>query len=157
MNRMKLISRLEEIFVSVLLVVLVLFTFVNVLLRYVFQYSISGSVEFSILLFAWIIFVGTSMAVKSGSHIKINLIESFLSEKSKQITTMAISLLILMISLYMSIHGFIYSYKVVGETLGSTNIPKVFVYLSFPVGFILSSVHLLHYFIIIFSGKGEES
>lgn len=141
---MKTLSKIESFVVLTLLVVLVVFTFANVVLRYIFDYSILGSVEFSILIFAWLIFLGSSMAISTKQHIKITLLEGMLSKKANEILSTFLSLIILCVSLYLAVSGFSLTFKVFGETLGATNLPKAAVYLAFPVGFALSSVHLIH-------------
>jgi len=139
----KLLSKIELFIVNILLIILVILTFVNVLLRYFFNYSISGSVELSILLFSWIIFIGSSIAVRKSEHIKIDILDNILPEKGQNYLNLFISMTVLIVCLFLCINGAILTIKVFGETLGATKLPKAAVYMSFPIGFGLSSIHLI--------------
>ncbi|MFS0575593.1 TRAP transporter small permease [Sporosarcina sp. 179-K 3D1 HS] len=145
---LKIISRLEETVVNLIMVVLVILTFTNVVLRYVFNYSIPGSVEVSILLFAWIVFVGSSVAIKNKTHIKIDLLEAILPKKYKKIVSLLISIMLVILAACMCFYGFIFTYDVMGETLGASNIPKSLVYLAFPIGFGLMGIHLMNQIVL---------
>lgn len=141
-------SRLEEALVNVIMVILVILTFINVVLRYIFDYSIPGSVELSILLFAWIIFIGSSVAMKNKGHIKIDLLEAILPKKGTRFLSILIGIMLITLSAFMCFYGFIFTYDVIGETLGASNIPKALVYLAFPIGFGLMGIHLINHLVI---------
>lgn len=150
---MKLLLKIEKFFVGTLLAILIVFTFVNVILRYFFNYSMMGSVEISILMFAWIVFVGSSIAISSDSHIKINLLEFMLSDKINRSLSIVISVIILIVSIYLCFIGVIFTIEVFGEKLGATNIPKALVYASLPVGFGLTSIHIIYQLMTVFKAK----
>lgn len=70
MNKKKLINNIESfICVIALIAMLVLLTY-QVILRW-FGYSNAWSEEVARYLFIWIVFIGSSMAVQTGSHITI--------------------------------------------------------------------------------------
>ncbi|KYG89302.1 hypothetical protein A0U40_10915 [[Bacillus] sp. KCTC 13219] len=151
---MKVISLVEEAIVFILTAILVVLTFINVILRYFFNYSISGSVEISILLFAWIIFVGSSMAFKYKNHISIDIVEALLPTTAKKILNFMISTILLVFTAVMSVYGTVLTINVLGESLGATTIPKSLVYSAFPVGFGLMTIRLIQQLFKTVKGEG---
>ena len=62
-------------YISVLfLTILIISTFTQVLLRYVFSYSISGLSEFNVYSLLWIVFLAVPYTSRSEKHIKAEFI-----------------------------------------------------------------------------------
>ncbi len=68
-----LINRLEESFIALLMAVMTLFTFLQVILRYIFNSGIIWAQEFTIFVFAWLVLFGMSYGVRVGAHIGVDL------------------------------------------------------------------------------------
>ena len=66
---MRWFDKLEESLLALLMAAMTLVTFVQVVARYVFNYSFVWAMEFTGVLFAWLIFVGMSYGVLSLIHI----------------------------------------------------------------------------------------
>jgi len=62
------LERLEEGLIAFLLAAMTIVTFVQVIARYVFNYSFSWALELVTYLFAWLIFLGIPYGVRVGSH-----------------------------------------------------------------------------------------
>jgi len=78
----KLLNALEHllkgtIFVS--LALMVIFVFLNVVLRYMFNSGLAWSGEVARYLFVWIIFLGSVIAVKEQSHLGVDILVSKLN------------------------------------------------------------------------------
>ena len=71
---MRLLEKLEEGLLSLLMAAMVLVTFVQVVARYFFNYSFTWALEATTVLFAWLIFIGMSYGVRVGVHIGIDLL-----------------------------------------------------------------------------------
>jgi C4-dicarboxylate transporter DctQ subunit len=67
-----LLDRLEEWLIALLLAVMTLITFIQVVLRYVFNTGWTWALEGTSFMFAWLIFLGMSYGVKKGSHIGVD-------------------------------------------------------------------------------------
>ena len=65
---MRWVERLEEGLLALLLAVMVAITFMQVIARYIFNYSFVWALEVTTVLFAWLIFLGMSYGVRVGSH-----------------------------------------------------------------------------------------
>lgn len=66
------VSRFEENVVAVLLAIITLVSFVQVIARYGFNTGWGGALEFTRILFAWIILFGMSYGVKTGTHLGVD-------------------------------------------------------------------------------------
>lgn len=66
-------DHLEEGLIALLLSSMTLLTFVQVVLRYVFNSGITWALEATTYLFGWLIFFGIGYGVKIGSHIGVDI------------------------------------------------------------------------------------
>src|SRR5699024_11998103 len=64
---------------------IILLTFLQVCLRYMFSHSFAWIEEVSRYLFVWIVFLGAAIAFDADSHIKIDVIENKLPKKIKRL------------------------------------------------------------------------
>ena len=71
---MKIIDRLEEWIISLMLLAMTTLTFVQVVMRYVFNSGFSWAQELTGLCFAFMIFVGISYGVRVGAHIGVDAV-----------------------------------------------------------------------------------
>ena len=67
----------EEVLMSVTLIGVVVFMAVHVFCRYVLKAPLSWTEECTRYLFIWFTFSGVGYGIKHGSHIRVNIIESF--------------------------------------------------------------------------------
>jgi TRAP-type C4-dicarboxylate transport system permease small subunit len=72
------IDHLEEGVCAFLLAVMTFIAFVNVLTRYLVQYSLAFTEELVVNLFVWLTLLGTAIAFRQGSHLGF----SFLTDRS---------------------------------------------------------------------------
>ncbi|SDZ28666.1 C4-dicarboxylate transporter, DctQ subunit [Jannaschia faecimaris] len=75
----------EETAIAVLLGLMTLLTFVNVVLRYVFNQSVIWSLEVILILFAWLVIFGVSYAFKITAHLGVDAVTNLLPSKAKRI------------------------------------------------------------------------
>ena len=66
------VTRLEENILAVLMAVITLVSFSQVVARYGFNSGWSGALEFTRILFAWIILFGMSYGIKTGLHLGVD-------------------------------------------------------------------------------------
>lgn len=82
---MRWIERLEEGLIALLLAAMTLLTFVQVVARYVFNYSFVWALELTGVLFAWLIFLGMSYGVRVGAHIGIDALVRMLGRRTARV------------------------------------------------------------------------
>lgn len=71
-------DRIEETLIALILGSMALLTFANVIARYVFNSNILWALETTVFLFAWLVLLGASYAVKKNSHLGVDLIVELL-------------------------------------------------------------------------------
>ena len=77
MGKNKIISfidKLEEILLVSMFVLMVLIIFIQVIMRYVFNNSLSWSEELGKFLFVWLSWIGISIGERRNEHIKITML-----------------------------------------------------------------------------------
>jgi TRAP-type C4-dicarboxylate transport system permease small subunit len=100
------LSNLEEILCGFFLVSMVGLVIVNVLLRFLFNYSITWAEEVSTICFVWSVFVGASAVYKHKMDIGIDVLILTLPFSAQQYIRLFVSVLLLLINgyiFYMSI------------------------------------------------------
>ena len=76
---------IEEAIIASCLGLMTIITFANVIARYVFNSNILWALELTVFLFAWLILIGASYAVKKHVHIGIDVIINMVSEPTRKI------------------------------------------------------------------------
>ena len=79
------INRIEEISIALCLGLMTLITFSNVVARYIFNSNILWALELTVFLFAWLVLMGASYAVKNHAHIGVDIVINHLSPKVKKL------------------------------------------------------------------------
>ena len=70
----ELVQRMEENFLALLLATITLVSFAQVIARYGFNTGWGGTLEFTRILFAWMILFGMSYGVKTGTHLGVDAV-----------------------------------------------------------------------------------
>jgi C4-dicarboxylate transporter DctQ subunit len=66
------LDRIEETAIALILGSMTLLTFANVVARYVFNSNIFFALELTVFLFAWLVLLGASYAVKKTLHLGVD-------------------------------------------------------------------------------------
>ena len=80
------IHHIEEGAIALILGVMTLITFVNVVLRYVFNSSLIWGLELTLILFAWLVLLGMSYAVKVTAHLGVDAVINMLGTRARKAT-----------------------------------------------------------------------
>ncbi|MCB6992064.1 TRAP transporter small permease [bacterium 210820-DFI.6.37] len=151
-------NKFEEIFLVVLLVAMVLLIFVQVVLRYIFNSSLSWSEELSRILFIWVSWIGISLGQKKGEHIKITMVTDKLKGNAKKIMLLLADVCTIVILVILCVKGT----EVVSQTMGlgaampGTGCPKWLVYSAVPVSCLLMTIRVAKDFVFTLTGKNQE-
>jgi C4-dicarboxylate transporter DctQ subunit len=117
-----------------LLVGVVVSSSIQVITRYVFNASLTGSEEFARYCAIWMSMLGASICVKYGSHASISFLNDFLKGKTKLIHSIAINLVIIIFAFILIQQGFNIVKVTTTQLSPSLRIPMSYVYLAIPVG-----------------------
>ncbi len=131
-----LLSWLEEAFVGAGLAFASGLLFVNVVLRYWFLAPISWAEELSLYLVVWMVFVGSSVAVRTRGHIAIDLLALTLSPANRRRLILAVGALVL---IFLGVFGYFSGehtlrVRASGQLTPVMLAPMWLTYLAMPVG-----------------------
>ncbi|HHW7519515.1 TRAP transporter small permease [Mannheimia haemolytica] len=91
----QLVGKLLEILVVVILSAMSILVFVNVVLRYGFNSSISMTEEVSRYMFVWLAFLGAVLAFSENQHVKVTMLTDKLSPTARNILSVVTDLAML--------------------------------------------------------------
>lgn len=72
-------DQIEETLIATILGLMTLITFANVIARFVFNSNILWALELTVFLFAWLVLLGASYAVKTHTHLGVDAIVNMVS------------------------------------------------------------------------------
>jgi C4-dicarboxylate transporter DctQ subunit len=78
-------DKAEETLIAFFLGAMTLLTFVNVIMRYVFNDNILWALELTVFMFAWMVLVGASYGVKKHFHIGVDVVINLAPEGGRKI------------------------------------------------------------------------
>jgi C4-dicarboxylate transporter DctQ subunit len=79
------IDSLEENLIAMLLGLMTLLTFANVVVRYGFNGNILWALELTVFMFAWLVLLGASYAVKKKAHLGVDAIINLVSPATRRV------------------------------------------------------------------------
>jgi TRAP-type C4-dicarboxylate transport system permease small subunit len=108
MEKNKLISfidKIEEILLVSMFALMVLIIFVQVIMRYIFNNSLSWSEELGKFLFVWLSWIGISIGAKRNEHIKITMLTDKLSPSARKIVDIISEIIVIAICSVTTYYG----------------------------------------------------
>jgi C4-dicarboxylate transporter DctQ subunit len=135
----KIMNRLEEGMIILLLSGMTLLTFVQVVARYVFNSGFVWALEVTTYMFAWLVLIGISYGVKVGFHIGIDAAVKLMAPKTQRIIGLLATLLCLLYAVLLLIGS--YRYVDTMHTLGveaeDIALERWLLAVILPIGFLL--------------------
>lgn len=104
---------IEEFLIAFFLGAMTLLTFVNVVLRYVFNDNILWALELTVFMFAWMILVGASYGVKKHFHIGVDVVINMAPDGLRKVYAVLAALCCLAFSVLLLIGSWNYWYPFV--------------------------------------------
>jgi C4-dicarboxylate transporter DctQ subunit len=89
----RVVHTMEETAIAVLLGVMTMLTFVNVVLRYVFNSSLIWGLELVLILFAWFVILGVSYSFKMTANIGVDAVTNMLPARGRRIAALVSALI----------------------------------------------------------------
>jgi len=119
--------------------------FAQVVMRYVFSYSLPWSEELSRYIYLWQIWIGASYAVAEGRHLRISMILDKLTIATRSKLEISVYIVWLGFSIYLVITGMDVVQKIFasGQLSPALRMPMAYAYASVPIGAAMMSIHLI--------------
>lgn len=154
---LRALDRFEEYLTATLLAAMTLLTFVQVVLRYVFDSGLIWALEATTYLFGWLVLIGISIGVRTHSHIAVDLISERLPAPARRaVALLAISLSLLYAALMAwGSWTLVDQLRIFGSLAHDIPLPRWVLLSSLPIGFLLLGLRLLQSAIGIFRGAGD--
>lgn len=137
-------DRLEEGIIAFLLAAMTLLTFVQVVLRYVFNSGFVWALEATTYMFGWLVLFGMSYGVKVGSHIGVDMVVKLLPPRGQRAVGILAGLLCMLYASIILYGGIEYVQKMYQLGVEAEDIPidRWLLLVILPIGFALLLLRL---------------
>ena len=154
----KIIVRCESFFTMLLLTVMIIFSFLQVILRNFFDTSIIWADILLRQLVLWITFMGAAIATSRSRHIRIDVINRFLPGTSKKAVEIIVNITAIFVCIILAkaSYQFVLSEKEFGDIL-FLKVPSWTFQIALPLGFTLISLQFLIRTILSFTDSQKKS
>ncbi len=122
--------------------VMVSLVFMNVVCRYILNFSIIWAEEVSQYLMVWVAFLGAGLALREGRHVAIEMLQDHLPSAARKMTRHFLALLLFLFMGILTILGFQFAVFAWSQETPVLNIPLGIPYLAVPIGALLLGIHL---------------
>ncbi len=154
---MRWLEHLEEGLIALLMAAMTLLTFVQVVARYVFNYSFVWALELNGVMFAWLIFIGMSYGVRVGAHIGIDAVVRQLGRGGARAVGMVAAALCVVYAVIVMVGGWQYTQKMheVGILMQDLPVQQWIPRVVLPLGFALLALRFGQAFVRL--ARGQET
>lgn len=159
---MKLLKKIDENFekviLSILVLAIVLVMLLQIVCRYFFNNSLIWSEEFCRYCYIYFMFIGTSLAVRERSELRVDAVVSILPEKARGVLNVIVDIAVFLMLVYLSYWSIpmVQSMYYQGGYSPALKLPVFIVYMSVPIGFILSALRYLQKFYQMFKTASNK-
>lgn len=152
---MRWLQHFEEGLITFLMATMTLLTFMQVVSRYVFNYSFAWALELTGVMFAWLIFVGMSYGVRVGAHIGVDAVVKLLGKGAARVVSSIAAVLCIIYALIVTFGGYQYVRKMydVGILMQDIPIQSWIPRIILPIGFALLAFRFAQVLLRLLSGQ----
>jgi len=129
--------------IFLMMAVMATLVFVNVITRYVFNFSIIWAEEVSQYLMIWIAYLGAGLALREGRHVAVEMLQDRLPTALGRRLRMAVGGLVLIFLGVVTVLGFQFAVFVWNQETPVLNISLGIPSLAIPIGALLFAAHLV--------------
>ncbi|CDZ74216.1 TRAP-T family tripartite ATP-independent periplasmic transporter, membrane protein [Peptoniphilus sp. ING2-D1G] len=155
---MKFLEKILKFVMIVSSAVLAIVTFLQVVMRFVFSNPVGWGQDIIRLSFVYLVFLGAAYCLKTGDHLNIDLVFSFLSKKAGKMLNIFIYIVLLFFFVFLLVFGIVFTQTGSTQLAPYTGIPMMYYYMSIPISafyMILYCIELLRDAIKDYRGKNE--
>jgi C4-dicarboxylate transporter DctQ subunit len=133
-------------------------TFLQVVMRYVFNSGFSWALELTTVFFSFMIFVGISYGVRVGSHIGVDALVKMMGHTARRnVSILAVLLSLLYVGLVLTgASTYVLKMKEVGIEFEDMPIERWQVLIIMPLGFLLTGWRFMQILIGLITGKTDS-
>lgn len=138
------INKIVEKISVVLLFVITILTSVGIFTRYFINIPIIWLSEVTMVLFAWITFLGISIAFKNNENISLEFLINGVPKRASKIIKMVIKILVIVFFIIVIKDGAQIIQNTIPQKYNTINLSTAWFYASFPVCAVISIIHLIN-------------
>jgi C4-dicarboxylate transporter DctQ subunit len=155
---MKILDHMEEWIIGLMLAAMTALTFLQVVMRYVFNSGFSWALELTTVFFSFMIFVGISYGVRVGSHIGVDALVKMMGHTARRnVSILAVLLSLLYVGLVLTgASTYVLKMKEVGIEFEDMPIERWQVLIIMPLGFLLTGWRFMQILIGLITGKTDS-
>lgn len=148
-------DKLEEWLMAVFLLIMTVMTFLQVVLRYVFDSGLVWSLEATTYSFGWLVLLGMSSGIRTNSHIAVDLVVGTLSPWLRMLAALGAVVFSLFYAGLMGYGGLIFVERLMdlGNFARDIALPRWLLMVILPIGFGLLGLRLVQASIDIIKGS----
>ncbi len=128
--------------VIAMMAVMTTLVFMNVVCRYILNFSIIWAEEVSQYLMVWVAFLAAGLALRQGRHVAIEMLQDRLPSRARRMTRHLVALLLILFMGILTVLGFQFVRFAWDQETPVLNIPLGIPYMAVPVGALLLVIHL---------------
>lgn len=142
---METFKKIEEGFVGVTMILVLVLLTVNIILRFFFSAGISWSEEFIRYAIIYITFIGGAICFRRGVHVGIDVFMEYLSKRGQKVLQIILNVLAIIFMVLLIKYGtdLVLFSKGTGQLAPALQIKMYWAYLAIPIGSLLSLIHLM--------------
>jgi TRAP-type transport system small permease protein len=148
-------DRVVEDVVVLLYVTMITVGFAQVIMRYVFQRSLTWSEEVARYLFVWITFLGAALALERGIHISVDVLFRALPPPLRRGLEVAIHLGIAAFLVVFVVKAWSIAQLAMTERAPATGVPMGLIQLAMPIGGTIMLINSLRVMLRLVLGRKE--
>lgn len=128
--------------VGVLLLAATALVFLNVLLRYVFNYALSWGPEIITYSLLWLVFLGSGVAARRGAHISMEAVLTLLAARTQRANAVVVNAVCALLSAVVGCLGWrlAVAVRALDQVGAASGVPMFWVYLAIPAGCLLMAL-----------------
>jgi len=127
------LEKIMSLIVAAILIVIVCINGIQVVCRYVLNYSFPWVIEVSILLFMWMVFLGATVAVKKNEHIRVVFLEEKLPLKKRISLDIFVNICVIAFLILLVIKGMEAVHGRMGIMFTGVRLSTAYAYMAVPV------------------------
>lgn len=149
-------EKIEEMFLVFTLVIMVVLIFSQAAFRSLSFGSLTWGEELTRYLHIWQIWIGASLAVRKGEHIRVTFFRNIFPEKGRMAIDLLAAVCWFGFALFIAVEGtsFVSGIFDAGQKTPSMGILMGIPYLAIPIGGVLMSIRLIQQIFFIIKGNG---
>ena len=142
--------RLSELLVVLSMISLVMATFTQVTLRYVFNQSLPWAVELARVSLVWLVFSGMALCLARGQHAVVGMLLDRYSGRAGRLACLFVDALVFVLFAVVLYAGTQLAIRTSGQTTSGLGISRGWVYAAVPLGAALMLIELIRQNILRF-------